>query len=57
MKIYDYNQEFGGNYYQPMIDYLNTKVFFFFFFRSTLRKLKSILFYKGFIQKQLISDK
>jgi len=25
MKIYDYNQEFGGNYYQPMIDYLNTK--------------------------------
>lgn len=25
MKIYDYNQEFGGNYYAPMIDYLNTK--------------------------------
>jgi hypothetical protein len=31
MKIYDYNQEFGGNYYQPMIDYLNTKVYFLFF--------------------------
>jgi len=25
MKIYDYNQEFGGNYYQPMIEYINTK--------------------------------
>jgi len=25
MKIYDYNQEFGGNYYQPMIKYINTK--------------------------------
>merc|ERR1739848_709447 len=25
MKIYDYNQEFGGNYYQPMIQYLNDK--------------------------------
>jgi len=25
MKVYDYNQEFGGNYYQPMIQYLNKK--------------------------------
>merc|ERR1711999_5883 len=25
MKVYDYNQEFGGNYYQPMIEYINTK--------------------------------
>ena len=25
MKIYDYNQEFGGNYYQPMIRYIDTK--------------------------------
>jgi len=25
MKVYDYNQYFGGNYYQPMIEYLNTK--------------------------------
>jgi len=25
MKVYDYNQEFGGNYYQPMIQYLNHK--------------------------------
>eukprot|EP00092_Neocalanus_flemingeri_P066809 GFUD01081439.1.p1 GENE.GFUD01081439.1~~GFUD01081439.1.p1 ORF type:complete len:222 (+),score=70.97 GFUD01081439.1:39-704(+) len=24
-KIYSYNQEFGGNYYQPMIDYVETK--------------------------------
>merc|ERR1712115_316714 len=24
-KVYDYNQEFGGNYYQPMIDYVDTK--------------------------------
>jgi len=24
-KTYDYNQEFGGSYYQPMIDYLDTK--------------------------------
>jgi len=23
--VYDYNQEFGGNYYQPMIQYLNKK--------------------------------
>merc|ERR1712210_101300 len=23
MKVYDYNQEFGGNYYQPMIQYVN----------------------------------
>jgi len=25
MKVYDYNQEFGGNYYQPMIQYINKK--------------------------------
>merc|ERR1712037_35248 len=25
MKVYDYNQEFGGNYYQPMIQYINHK--------------------------------
>merc|ERR1712190_175768 len=25
MKVYDYNQEFGGNYYQPMIQYSNHK--------------------------------
>ncbi|CAB4057696.1 unnamed protein product [Lepeophtheirus salmonis] len=25
MKIYDYNQEFGGNYYQPMLQYINKK--------------------------------
>jgi len=25
MKVYDYNNDFGGNYYQPMIQYLNTK--------------------------------
>jgi hypothetical protein len=25
MKIYDYNQEFGGNYYQPMIKYIHSK--------------------------------
>ncbi len=25
MKIYDYNQEFGGNYYQPMIHYIYQK--------------------------------
>lgn len=25
MKVYDYNQEFGGNYYQPMIQYINQK--------------------------------
>merc|ERR1712106_53163 len=25
MKVYDYNQEFGGNYHQPMIQYLNKK--------------------------------
>jgi len=24
-KVYNYNQEFGGNYYQPMIDYVDTK--------------------------------
>jgi len=24
-KIYDYNQEFGGMYYQPMLDYVDTK--------------------------------
>jgi len=24
-KVYDYNQKFGGNYYQPMIDYIDTK--------------------------------
>ncbi|XP_023349242.1 uncharacterized protein LOC111718005 [Eurytemora carolleeae] len=24
-KVYDYNQVYGGSYYQPMIDYLNTK--------------------------------
>jgi hypothetical protein len=25
MKVYDYNHDFGGNYYQPMLEYLNTK--------------------------------
>merc|ERR1712110_28008 len=25
MKVYDYNQDFGGNYYQPMIQYINKK--------------------------------
>lgn len=25
MKVYDYNQELGGNYYQPMIAYINSK--------------------------------
>merc|ERR1711890_41697 len=25
MKVYDYNQEFGGNHYQPMIQYINYK--------------------------------
>merc|ERR1711994_1221267 len=25
MKVYDYNKEFGGNYYQPMIQYINHK--------------------------------
>jgi len=25
MKVYDTNQEFGGNYYQPMIQYINHK--------------------------------
>merc|ERR1719402_1017909 len=25
MKVYDYNQDFGGNYYQPMIQYINRK--------------------------------
>merc|ERR1712180_493324 len=25
MKVYDYNQEFGGNYYQPMIQHINHK--------------------------------
>merc|ERR1711937_914116 len=25
MKVYDYNQAFGGNYYQPMIQYINHK--------------------------------
>jgi len=25
MKVYDYNQEFGGNYYQPMIQYIQHK--------------------------------
>merc|ERR1711962_779271 len=25
MKVCDYNQEFGGNYYQPMIQYINKK--------------------------------
>lgn len=25
VKIYDYNRECGGNYYQPMIEYLNAK--------------------------------
>merc|ERR1712013_507118 len=25
MQVYDYNQEFGGNYYQPMIQYINKK--------------------------------
>merc|ERR1712210_294107 len=25
MKVYDYNQEFGGNYYQPMIQFINHK--------------------------------
>merc|ERR1712192_247643 len=25
MKVYDYNQEFGGNYYQPIIQYINHK--------------------------------
>lgn len=25
MKVYDYNQELGGNYYQPMIEYIHTK--------------------------------
>merc|ERR1712192_339006 len=25
MKVYDYNQEFGGNYYQLMIQYINHK--------------------------------
>merc|ERR1712241_1274739 len=25
MKVYDYNLEFGGNYYQPMIQYINKK--------------------------------
>merc|ERR1711874_693072 len=25
MKVYDYNQEFGDNYYQPMIQYINKK--------------------------------
>merc|ERR1711944_206307 len=25
MKVYDYNQEFGGNYYQPMTQYINKK--------------------------------
>ena len=24
-KIYSYNQELGGNYYQPMIDYVEAK--------------------------------
>eukprot|EP00091_Calanus_sinicus_P001062 TRINITY_DN11008_c0_g1_i1.p1 TRINITY_DN11008_c0_g1~~TRINITY_DN11008_c0_g1_i1.p1 ORF type:complete len:142 (+),score=55.59 TRINITY_DN11008_c0_g1_i1:198-623(+) len=24
-KVYDYNQQFGGAYYQPMIDYVDTK--------------------------------
>jgi len=25
MKVYDYNQEFGSNYYQPMIKYVHSK--------------------------------
>lgn len=25
VKVYDYNQDFGGNYYQPMIHYINQK--------------------------------
>jgi len=25
MKVYDYNQDVGGNYYQPMLQYLNQK--------------------------------
>jgi len=24
-KVYDFNQEFGGSYYQPMLNYLNSK--------------------------------
>jgi len=35
MKVYDYNQEFGGNYYQPMIQYLNHKDTYGPFFKKT----------------------
>jgi len=38
-KVYDYNQEFGDNYYKPMIDYLNDKEIQGCFFEKPAQKI------------------
>merc|ERR1712123_215998 len=57
MKVYDYNQEFGGNYYQPMIQYLNKKDIYGPFHKRTkvhhLAKRQSTTTFQNFPLKKL----